>query len=78
MHNNAGLIIKNKKEKIMKRLKIIQEMACNYTGPSTHKISDEKFNELCKKYGYFYGIDWYFVGFNRIKYFDVEWHYTYV
>jgi len=37
-------------------------------------LSKEKFSELSKKYG-IYGIDWYFVEPNLIKFFDKEWDY---
>ena len=43
--------------------------------PAKVVLSKEKFLELSKKYG-FYGIDWYFVDSNIIKFFDGEkWNY---
>jgi len=44
------------------------------------EIEDGDFKRLCRKYG-IYGIDWYFVSLNTIKYFDDErqcWDYDFV
>ena len=44
----------------------------------TIEVDDKELKKLCKKYG-IYGIDWYFIDTNTIKYFDDErqcWDYT--
>jgi len=60
----------------MPKLKIVIEEMCIYTGPKTVEVSDAEYSKLCAAYGV-YGIDWYFVSTNTIKYFDNEqWHYA--
>jgi len=61
----------------MKKVEITYEELFNWSGePITHvQLPDDAFERLCSRYG-IYGIDWYFVDSNTIKYYkNDEWHY---
>lgn len=57
------------------KLQIVLEELCDYQGETEIEISDEKFKQLCQKYGV-YGIDWYVVDGGFIKFWDgKKWDY---